>query len=151
MKTFLFASTAVFTPADTGQSTRPRVKARVDKSVPTNHDDQRPSVRRGRADSVRRSESDAADDGDAREAANPKKNAARRARRDQLVADHPLRLYRPTRLAALLDVNEATIWRWRKQGRLPKPVTVAGVTGWTHDQIASLLKVEASSGVKVPR
>jgi len=157
MKAFLFASTAVFTPADTGQSTRPRVKARVDKSVATNHavnDDQRPSVRRGRAHSVRRSESDAADDGHAREAANQKKNAARRARRDRLsnvLADHPLRLYRPTRLAALLDVNEATIWRWRKQGRLPEPVTVAGVTGWTHDQIASLLKVEASSGVEVPR
>jgi predicted site-specific integrase-resolvase len=51
----------------------------------------------------------------------------------------PLRLYRPSRLAKLLDVNPSTLWRWRKNGVLPAPVCIGGVHGWTHDQIAKLL------------
>jgi predicted DNA-binding transcriptional regulator AlpA len=144
MQTFLFASSAVFAPADEDRPTRPRLKRRLGKAEFEGVErSDRPSLKRNRAESDSRPQSRAAEND--RGPVNRKKNTQRQARRDRLqivFADHSLRLYRPTRLAALLDVNESTIWRWRRDGRLPEPVTVAGVTGWTHDQIAALLKAD---------
>lgn len=51
---------------------------------------------------------------------------------------HPLRLYRPRRLAHLLDVDESTVWRWRKSGVLPPPVEIGGVRGWTEAQLQAV-------------
>jgi predicted DNA-binding transcriptional regulator AlpA len=48
-------------------------------------------------------------------------------------------LYRPHRLARLLDVDPSTIWRWRQQGVLPEPVVIGGVRGWTEAQLQHLL------------
>jgi predicted DNA-binding transcriptional regulator AlpA len=59
------------------------------------------------------------------------------------ISDNPLRLYRPSRLAALLDTDETTIWRWARDGVLPPPVQVAGIKGWTHEMIRKLLEVES--------
>jgi predicted DNA-binding transcriptional regulator AlpA len=55
-------------------------------------------------------------------------------------AAHPYRLYRVRRLAELLDVDRATIWRWRLAGVLPEPVQVGGVKGWTEAQVAHVLE-----------
>ncbi len=66
--------------------------------------------------------------------------AARRQRLRAAVANDPLRLFRPSRLAALLDVDEGTIWRWKRDGILPPPIEIAGVTGWTLMQVQELLK-----------
>jgi hypothetical protein len=62
-----------------------------------------------------------------------------------VIGDHPLQLYRPGRLARLLDVHLTTLWRWRKDGLLPPPVQVGpNVRGWTYEQVAHLLHVEVS-------
>lgn len=52
----------------------------------------------------------------------------------------PHRLYRPKRLAELLDVNLSTLWRWRQRGVLPPPVKIGGIVGWTETQVAKLLQ-----------
>lgn len=51
---------------------------------------------------------------------------------------HPYRLYRPSRLAELLDVHESTIWRWRQRGILPPPVEIGGIRGWTDEMLRFL-------------
>lgn len=74
---------------------------------------------------------------------NEDKKRKRAARKQQLrtaLADHPLRLYRPSRVAALFDVDQTTVWRWKRDGILPPPIEIAGVSGWTHEQLATLLK-----------
>jgi predicted DNA-binding transcriptional regulator AlpA len=52
---------------------------------------------------------------------------------------HPLRLFRPTRLARLLGVDPSTIWRWRKTGVLPPPVEIGGIIGWTEEMLRDVL------------
>lgn len=44
---------------------------------------------------------------------------------------------RPMTAAAYLDVSEATIYRWIKQGKLRKPVQVSPkITGWPRKELA---------------
>jgi predicted DNA-binding transcriptional regulator AlpA len=57
----------------------------------------------------------------------------------EVVRANPLRLYRTVRLAKLWDVDPATIWRWRKRGVLPPPVHVGGITGWTEEQLKTVI------------
>jgi len=38
-------------------------------------------------------------------------------------------------LAELLDVDPSTIWKWEKNGTLPKPIRIAGVHGWTEEML----------------
>jgi predicted DNA-binding transcriptional regulator AlpA len=57
----------------------------------------------------------------------------------EVVRANPLRLYRTVRLAKLWDVDPATIWRWRQQGILPPPVHVGGITGWTEEQLKTVI------------
>ncbi|MGF1620179.1 MAG: helix-turn-helix transcriptional regulator [Rhodomicrobiaceae bacterium] len=53
---------------------------------------------------------------------------------------HPLRLYRITRLAALLDVHITTIWRWVQEGILPQPIEISpGVRGWPEPVLVAWL------------
>jgi predicted DNA-binding transcriptional regulator AlpA len=58
---------------------------------------------------------------------------------------HPLRIYRPTRLARLIDCDLSTIWRWRKTGVLPPPIQIGGVLGWTEDQLKQLFQERRES------
>jgi predicted DNA-binding transcriptional regulator AlpA len=51
---------------------------------------------------------------------------------------NPYTIFRPQRLAELLDCDRSTIWRRRRDGTLPEPITVCGVTGWTWSQIEHL-------------
>jgi predicted DNA-binding transcriptional regulator AlpA len=68
-----------------------------------------------------------------------KSGGLRRLPRDD--SSNSLRLIRPGRLAALLDVDPATIWRWAQSGVLPPPVEFSpGVRGWTQQQIEELLE-----------
>jgi predicted DNA-binding transcriptional regulator AlpA len=74
-----------------------------------------------------------------------KKITTNKERRDlarrHLNYPHPLRFYRPGRLAELLDVDDATIWRWRKSGILPPPSEISpGIRGWTEEQIRELIE-----------
>jgi predicted DNA-binding transcriptional regulator AlpA len=65
----------------------------------------------------------------------------RAAMRQALPADHlhhPFTIFRPSRLAALLDVERTCIWRWRTKGILPEPISIGGITGWTFAQIEHL-------------
>ena len=40
----------------------------------------------------------------------------------------------------LLPVSPATIWRWVRDGKFPKPITLgASVTGWAVDEIDAFL------------
>lgn len=49
---------------------------------------------------------------------------------------HPLRFYRPTRLALLFDVDPSTIWRWEQTGVLPPFVDLGpGVRGLTEEML----------------
>jgi predicted DNA-binding transcriptional regulator AlpA len=80
-----------------------------------------------------------------------KTNKSKKTRRDdthekvvKLRPSHPLNLFRPHRLAQLLSVDPATVWRWRKDGTLPEPVVIGGIKGWTEDQLRHLLHQEAA-------
>lgn len=48
-------------------------------------------------------------------------------------------------LALTLETSEATIWRWTKSGKLPKPHKLgAGTTRWRMDEVrAALAKLAA--------
>jgi predicted DNA-binding transcriptional regulator AlpA len=48
-------------------------------------------------------------------------------------------------LAAMLDTSTASIWRWSKSGRLPKPHKLgAGSTRWRVEEVrAALAKLAA--------
>jgi predicted DNA-binding transcriptional regulator AlpA len=64
----------------------------------------------------------------------------RNRRQEQAAGEGRLMLFRTQRLAALLDVNPATIWRWRRSGVLPPPVAIGSIHGWTSEQVAALLQ-----------
>jgi predicted DNA-binding transcriptional regulator AlpA len=54
---------------------------------------------------------------------------------------HPLKIYRPHRLAALLDIDATTLWRWRKAGIVPPPVEIGpGIRGWTEAMVGEMLQ-----------
>jgi hypothetical protein len=38
---------------------------------------------------------------------------------------------------SLFSISSPTVWRWSKSGQLPKPVRIAGITGW---QVGALRK-----------
>ena len=55
---------------------------------------------------------------------------------------HALQLFRVGRLAQLFDVDPSTIWRWKRDGKLPPFKEVCGIEGLTGQQVMTLLKVE---------
>jgi hypothetical protein len=67
-------------------------------------------------------------------------------RRDYVLSDHPLQLFRPVRLAKLLDISPVTLWRWWAVEHVLPPPTQVGpyIRGWTYQQVAHLLHVEVS-------
>src|SRR5689334_7462536 len=68
-----------------------------------------------------------------------RKRAERRARDKTAHVANPLRLYRPSRLAELFDVDESTIWRWRIKGVLPAFTQIGGIRGLTEQQVEQVL------------
>lgn len=44
-------------------------------------------------------------------------------------------IIRPKRLAELLAIGDATLWRWVNRGIWPEPIRIDGVTGWTLETI----------------
>ena len=96
----------------------------------------------------RQSESEAEQQRRARralEAAQRRRSKERRAAlRRTVPADpaarvSPFVLFRPARLSELLDVDRSTIWRMRRNGTLPEPITIGSITGWTYSMIEDLL------------
>jgi predicted DNA-binding transcriptional regulator AlpA len=55
---------------------------------------------------------------------------------------NPLKIYRPHRLAQLLAIDPATLWRWwAKSGILPPPIEFTpGVHGWTEEEVSAFLQ-----------
>ena len=39
-------------------------------------------------------------------------------------------------LAARYEVSRSTIWRWVREGRLPKPLKINGSTRWSSEQLS---------------
>jgi predicted DNA-binding transcriptional regulator AlpA len=64
--------------------------------------------------------------------------AKARSKKSSAASSHPLRLFRTGRLAALIGVNESTIWKWRKSGVLPPPIQIGSIHGWTEEQVREL-------------
>jgi hypothetical protein len=84
------------------------------------------------ADQIAKTEADTA------ETVNRRKKAIARNKRP-MPALHVLQLYRPGRLAQIFDVDESTIFRWRKSGVLPEFVEVGGIRGLTGVQVQAVL------------
>ena len=51
---------------------------------------------------------------------------------------HPFRLFSPSQVAELFGVSYETVWRWRRDGKLPQPKFNGR---WTGAQLASLLRI----------
>ncbi|MDW2263142.1 MULTISPECIES: helix-turn-helix transcriptional regulator [unclassified Vibrio] len=48
-------------------------------------------------------------------------------------------------LAKQLDVTKVTIWRWRKEGRLPPAIAISPrVVGWKRETIEAWLDKQAT-------
>jgi predicted DNA-binding transcriptional regulator AlpA len=47
----------------------------------------------------------------------------------------------------LFGISSPTVWRWSKNGLLPTPIRVSGITGWQVGAIKLVLKRHASEGV----
>lgn len=156
MKNFLFllSSTAVFSPPDINhpRARRDDAEARkktTDTDQTTNEacHDEGARIRRDRPRPARQRDAGGEDkSGGPRNADQRHKRAAQKERLRSALADHPLRLYRPSRVAALLDVDLATVWRWRRDGVLPPPVEIAGIKGWTSQQLSKLLRTDREGG-----
>lgn len=41
--------------------------------------------------------------------------------------------------------NVSTVWRWAKQGILPKPIKIAGITRWRRPEIEALTADETAA------
>lgn len=46
----------------------------------------------------------------------------------------------------LFGISSPTVWRWSKNGLLPTPIRVSGITGWQVGAIKLALKRHASAG-----
>jgi len=46
----------------------------------------------------------------------------------------------------LFGISSPTVWRWSKNGLLPTPIRVAGITGWQVGAIKLALKRHSQKG-----
>jgi predicted DNA-binding transcriptional regulator AlpA len=47
-------------------------------------------------------------------------------------------------VAAYFGCNVSSVWRWTRNGVLPKPVKIAGLTRWRRSEIEALTEREAA-------
>lgn len=53
---------------------------------------------------------------------------------------------RVSELATYLNISKVTVWRWRKEGRLPAACTISPrVVGWKRETIESWLDEQANN------
>jgi predicted DNA-binding transcriptional regulator AlpA len=139
-----------------------RAKSHRRTGAASNPDDERDDEQRARdaarlaraAERRRQAAERRAREGDrrARDAARRREARERRASmRRVLPGDpdarlNPFTIFRPQRLAELLDVDRSSIWRWRRNGTLPPPVEIAGIKGWTYSQIEHLFAQRSAAG-----
>jgi predicted DNA-binding transcriptional regulator AlpA len=58
--------------------------------------------------------------------------------------DDPCRVYRAKELSELLGVHPISVWRWARNGRLPKPIKLGpGTTVWRARDIELWLDQKA--------
>jgi prophage regulatory protein len=48
-------------------------------------------------------------------------------------------IVRVTTVMELFGISAPTVWRWTKNGHLPKPVKVMGITGWRVGDLRAML------------
>ena len=145
MKSYLLNSVATFAPVDSDRGSEPasqRPRARA--AHPQQREDRRTGIRQQRPVARRHDDGGDDDDDHQRREAEKRQRQARRQKRREQISTNPLRLYRPALLCELLSIDPSTLWRWRRDRLIEEPVTIAGVTGWTHQQIAKLLKADES-------
>ena len=57
------------------------------------------------------------------------------------------RIYRPGKVARVLDVSRATVYRWEKSGILPPRVILGpGVSGWKEEDLAAFIEAAPRGG-----
>jgi predicted DNA-binding transcriptional regulator AlpA len=49
---------------------------------------------------------------------------------------------------SLFSISSPTVWRWSKSGQLPKPVRIAGITGWQVGALRKTLKEMTALPIK---
>ena len=49
-------------------------------------------------------------------------------------------LIRPRTLASQLGICRSTLWRWVRDGILPKPVRIGGIAGWRPEDIQEAIE-----------
>jgi hypothetical protein len=77
----------------------------------------------------------------------PERVSKARAQRNEDFKSSRFKIFRAKRLCELFDVNNSTIWHWRKDGILPEPAfQQGGIEGWTEDQLAALFKERGVGG-----
>lgn len=55
-------------------------------------------------------------------------------------------LLRPANLAKKLNVNLVTLWRWRRQGKIPQPINLGGrLIAWRKSTIEDWLSEKENS------
>ena len=69
----------------------------------------------------------------------------RRRRLDDSATPHAFELYRTARLAELFHVNRATIFRWKRSGKLGPWVRIGGVEAMTGARVAELLQQQEAA------
>ncbi|WP_374646663.1 helix-turn-helix transcriptional regulator [Tabrizicola sp.] len=48
-------------------------------------------------------------------------------------------------VAGHFNCNVSTVWRWLRQGILPKPVKIAGSTRWRREEIEAMTAGETAA------
>jgi len=49
-------------------------------------------------------------------------------------------LIRPRILAGALGIGRSTLWRWVRQGILPRPIRIRGISGWPPEDVEALIE-----------
>ena len=60
---------------------------------------------------------------------------------------HSSKIIRARKVAELLDVSRVTVWRWERDGRLPKKRRIGpNVVGWDFEEIEAWLAAKNPDG-----
>lgn len=58
------------------------------------------------------------------------------------------RLIRYSELSKIIPVTRPTIWRWCREGKMPKPVRIGGGSFWNLREIEEWISNQVQSGTK---